>query len=195
MRAFLLLLPLLALGGPAQAGSSRSDDPELSWSGALPAADAALHLAAVTVELDPEILRPTATRVGISPRRRAAIEAELADALRRMVASALAESGRRLVADPAGAEIRLEVRASAVRLHPVADDLATPMASYGRREASARIELLGLSPIGERLFTLSGRLSSEDHGELRPQSALHARRELLGLFGRFARLSGERLRG
>lgn len=153
-----------------------------------------LHLESVAVELDREVLRPSGSRVGIGAHRAARLEAELALRLRAALEASFQAAGLSLAEKPAAAAL-VRVRASRVRLHPIADDLATPLVSYGRSEAGAHLVLEVVSADGQLLLSLSEDYTAPDAGELRPQSALHARKALEDLFARFAREAGHRLGG
>ncbi len=153
-----------------------------------------LHLESVAVELDREVLRPSGSRVGIGAHRAARLEAELALSLRAALEASFQAAGLSLAEKSAAAAL-VRVRASRVRLHPIADDLAAPLVSYGRSEAGAHLVLQVVSADGQPVLSLSEDYATPDPGELRPQSALHSRKALEDLFARFAREAGRRLGG
>lgn len=154
-----------------------------------------VHIGSVAVELDREVLRPSGSRVGIGARRAAELQKALEGSLRSALEQALSAEGIALASDPATAGASLRVRASRVRLHPVADDLSTPLSSYGRSEAAASLLVEVFADDGRLLLRLAEDFAAPDPGELRPQSALQSRKALESLFARFARETGRRLGG
>lgn len=183
MPRFPMLLLLCALIAPEDTGAAES----LRIS--------PVHLEPVVVELDREALRTSGSRVGIGSRRAARIEAELAESLRTTLERSLAAQGIALAAEPQAGAAKLKVRASRVRLHPIADDLATPLASYGRSEAGASLVLELFATDGRLLLRFAQDYAAPDPGELRPQSAIQSRKALEALFARFALEAGRRIGG
>lgn len=146
-----------------------------------------LHLESVVVEMDREALRPSGSRLVMSPHRKAELQMELERSLRAVLEQSLAAQGIALTPQASAASASIRVRASRVQFYPISDALAVPLASYGRSEAKASLTLEVVRNDGHLLFRFAGDYASPDPGELRPQSALQSRKALEALFARFAR--------